>query len=69
MSRGNLTLSLVLPITLSLAVMGLSLGSDTTGIATWLVIGVVIFGIVCNEVRARWFSTNVKDLMNGNGRV
>ena len=68
-SRGNLTLSLVLPITLSLAVMGLSLGSDTTGIATWLVIGVVIFGIVCNEVRARWFSTNVKDLMNGNGRV
>jgi amino acid transporter len=62
MNRGALLASMCMPITLSVAVMALSLGSDPTGAATWIIVGVVAVGIVCNEIRAQCFSTNIRDL-------
>ena len=50
-TRGVLLGSMCLPIFVSVAVMGLSLGSDPTGAATFIMVGLVGLGIVYNEIR------------------
>tara|TARA_B110000090_G_scaffold190805_1_gene222861 strand:- start:14 stop:1474 length:1461 start_codon:yes stop_codon:yes gene_type:complete len=60
-SRRVLLGLMCLPICLSLGVMGLSLGSDPTGMASYIVLGLIVVGVVYNEIRAH-LSNSVKDI-------
>jgi len=61
LSNRMLSISMMLPITLSVATMCLSLFSDPTGSATILIVSLLVVGIAGNEIRVRWYPA-VNDL-------